>query len=262
MKKFSLSFLGDLLAVCFATFSISIVLLTYFLDYPRNLIFSLLFTAILSAIFCKILLARRKKQNKGVTDKKHFNQVILQLNYQSRAQNDDIIFDALLSNYKEVERKKHGSFIPSKNTLFLTRFNFDQIKKSEIIKVFNLLENGQKAVIFAENFSLEVIQFAKRFDGKIILKDGKDTYNLLSKHNNFPLLTFTLPESKKTNPFKIKNIFYKSKAKTFLGFGLGFMFFSFFVPFKIYYVVSGSIMLIIASICILFGKKDTQIDFA
>ncbi len=256
MKSFSLSFIGDVLAIVLSAFSISLVLFTYFLDYPYNLIYSLISTAILTAIFIKIMLSRKSKKAQKLATNKHYLQVIEQLNYQDKLKTDELFLSLIKKRFNNATLRKGGVFIPEKNLLIAPNFSFDEITKTDVIKIFNLLSKDEQVIILTEKFSSPVLEFSKRFNGKITLVDGVKTYETLSSAQTFPEIDFTLQESKNKKVFSSKNLFVKKRAKTFLGFGFAFLFFSFFVPLKTYYVVCGTIMLLYSIVCILFGKEN------
>ena len=48
----------------------------------------------------------------------------------------------------------------------------------------------------------------------------------------------------------------RKNAKKFIAFGLIFIFLSFFVPIKLYYLIVGGLMLVYATTLLFFGKKE------
>ena len=260
MKALSLSYFGDLITVSFISFALSLVAFNYFLTREQSIVFSLAVCFIFTLIFARLLYKKRIKKNNKILDSEHYSSIMLQLNYQTKTKNNELFHKALLATNEDAVQKKGGTFLPSKKTLVVTMFGFDEVKKSDLIKAFNLITKDEIVEVYAENFSAPVLDFASRFNGKIILNDGKNAYSLLQKAKVFPPISFSLNKQKTEPTFKMSNVFLKKRAKTFFGFGIAFLFLSYFVPLKLYYVICGAIMLILSVICIFFGKTQKEIS--
>ena len=155
-----------------------------------------------------------------------------------------------------TERKKGNLRIPEKNLLVSFKFGFVKPSKADVVKVFNLINKSERAVIFCEEFDDELKSFADLFNGKIILYQGEKIYSLLEQNDELPQITCpaaTLPKKKKAH---LKSIFTKKSAKRFFSFGMIFLLMSFFVPIKLYYIVCGCAMMIISVLATLFGKNQ------
>ena len=154
-----------------------------------------------------------------------------------------------------TERKKNGVYIPEKTTYVFIRLDFEQVNKTDIVRYFNLLTKKQTAIIIAEKFSPEIVSFASRFDNKIKLIDGEELFYNLKKHDFLPKISYPSEPTIKVKPSPFDTLLNKKRAKNFLLFGLLFLFFGYFVPLKTYYVISGSIFLILSAVCKMFGRE-------
>ncbi len=257
MKKFILPLISDILSVAVISFILCFLIVNYFTQGTYAYLI-----AIFSSIAITLLIGRKiynkytERFTKGIASKK-YKEVMLQLNFNNRQKNDALFYKALKEKYSDTEKTSSHVILPSQNSLVFTRFNFEEIVKGDIVKIYNKLGAEQNAVVYAESFSTDVEEFAKQFNGRISLKAGKDAYELLESTNNFPDLTFSLLDSVKQKRFSIGNVLSRKRAKTFLCFGALFILMSYFVPLKTYYVVSGVIMLIISAICIVFGRTSS-----
>lgn len=154
----------------------------------------------------------------------------------------------------EVQIYSNYFFNKNTNTFHFVKYGFYKVTKTDIVIAFNYLENTQIAYIYSEKFEQEIIDFAKRFNNKIILVDGKETFLILKNKNLLPTFDFEEVFNKKQKPAFLKEILKKKNAKRFFLFGVMFIAFSFFVPIKIYYLLCGSIMIAFALFNKLFGK--------
>ncbi len=173
---------------------------------------------------------------------------------------------SLLSFFQRVFKKfdinaeiKNGRlYIKENGVVIFLHFDFDMVKKSEIIKYFNQLNGDDIGIIFSSSFSNEIISFISNFNGKLKLYDENDVFSILKKAGIYPEndVCFFREKEKKWDFSLLIN---KKRAKNYFFFGVIFMLYSFIVPIKIYYIIVGSIFLILSLSLKLFGKnaKDT-----
>ncbi|MBQ7339771.1 MAG: hypothetical protein IJW43_02820 [Clostridia bacterium] len=200
--------------------------------------------------FNKITLAEQKKARLSLT----------QLAFMSDLELCSLFYSAFSKLNLKPQRRGNKIFLPEKNCLVFFCFSLDGIRKSQVIKYYNLLQKNQTAVIFGREFSSEIKDFCRYFENKIILVDGEKTFFTLKKADVFPenkILFFV--EKKKTFDFSL--LLHKKRAKNYFIFGLLFLLYSFIVPIKLYYIILGSLLLIFSLLCALFGKQVENSNF-
>lgn len=149
--------------------------------------------------------------------------------------------------------------MPKENVVLFFRLGFEKVKKVDIVKAYNLLDfsKKQKVYIFAETFEKEIIDFSLRFNGTVNLLNKTVIYKLLKKSNCLSEIEVApvLNGPKKLN---LKSFFTKKRAKSYLTSGIIFLVFSFFVFYKVYYIITGCVLLILAIVCIFLKPQEEQ----
>lgn len=254
--KITLSFILDAIFTALISFLISLTILSYFLRPPFSIVFSVVFGLLFCLLFIKISTDKQKKNDLSLADKKAKEIMLTQLKLYTPTEQNDFFQKVILAQGKSVERKKGGLFVKETPFAVFPLFNFDGVKKSEIVRAFNSIKKEQTAYILADDFSLEVKDFAERFDGRIKTVDGEELYKFLSEKDLLPQVKYSFPEKKKLGLSTLKNLLEKKKSKNFLFLGLSFIGFSYFVPLKTYYIICGSAFLIFSLILRLYGKSQ------
>lgn len=251
--KISLITIFDTLFYLLAAFTLSFILVNYFLSRPASYVLAITFAIIFTIFALKISLNKKSQKFSSKEKEKIFNDVMTRLNLMDEKSAADLFDKALKKEGFCTEKKKGGVFIPEKNTTAFFMFRFDGVTKTDIVKCFNKISKNQKAEIYSENFSEEVTEFAARFGGKIILTDGRKAFATLDKHGLLPKEKIELDnENKKRVDFS--RLLDKKRAKSYLAFGLLFTLLSYFAPIKVYYLTFGVAFLSLALVLRLFGK--------
>lgn len=263
MKKLSLPVITDTVFTFIISFLFSLVIANYFLKFPVQIVFALTVSLTASLIALKIFITRKAKKDVRITDQREYCDVMTRLDFMTKPEIASLFSLALSKKGLTVENKRKYLQIPQKKLLVFFFFGFVSVEKKDIVLIFNSLPKDYSASIVSEDFSIEIKSFAQRFDGKFRLTDGKSVYSFLKETgclptNSVPLSAETTPSQRRKN--SITNLINKKRAKNYLVFGISFMLLSYFVPIKTYYVVCGSIMLIIALFVRFFGKTSNKPD--
>lgn len=248
----------DALFTAFVSFILSFVAFYYFLERRLAITCAATFAALMTLIAFKKLLDKREKIKLSAAKKKERDAAISQLNLYTTTEKNDLFERALKNAGYETVRKRGGLLLKDKGVYIFPLFSFDGVSKTEIVKVFNSIGREDVAYIISAKFSVGVKEFADRFDGRIITCDFDEAFIFLCENDALPRQKFQLKEKAPLKLSALKNILQKRKAKNYLLFGLGFLFMSYFVVTKIYYVVCGSIFLFLALFCRLFGKEENK----
>lgn len=256
MKSFYFTAVADSFFTSVASFFVLLVVSSSFIPYPITLIFSGSFAIIFGLFAFKNQVKKGKQKGLDLLSNKKFTDAMTQLNLMPVSEGLEITEKLLKKENFSVERKRGGIAIKEKGVIVFFKFGFDQLTKTDVVKYFNRITNKEKAVILSQDFSKDVCDFAKRFNGKIILISGKEFFEALIKHDLLPPNKYELLNKNGEKPNLFKNLTDKKRAKSFLSFGLIFLGFSYFAPIKTYYVVVGAIMLCFSLYLRLFGKSN------
>lgn len=256
MKKFSIATVIDSLFTAFISFLLAFVLFNYFTPKPYSYALSACVAALVALFTLRRLLIKFKKSADAAEEEKKKNDALNQLDFSAKPKVVYLFEKALKKSGIISEKKNGGLYLPEKKIFAHFAFGFDGATKKDIVKAFNSIKEGDVAHVFATRFPPEVRVFAARFNGAVILKDGNDVYKFLKENNSLPEITCVLSDGKPQKKNLFKEIFKKKKAKSFCAFGVMFLIMSFFVPFKLYYVIFGTALILLSVVCRIYGKKE------
>ena len=258
MKRYKISVLFDGLFAGFCLFLIFFIIFSSFSG--RNV--SLVCSGILG--FCFFILT-------AFLLSKRFDKKTLILSEQPKKQNlmfylclypSDKTFIKLYGILGEnLVKTPKGLFLASENAYVLPCFSFDGIKKSDIAKAYKRV-NGKKTYILTDSVTPEITSFCAQF-GNFTVYSENEVYAMFKKADMLIDET-SLPTVKKQKfsvNVVINRVFKRKHALKYFGFGLTFMLFSFLVPFKLYYVIVGTIMLLLSLSCVLMPKTQPEKRF-
>ncbi len=247
--KSSLALVSDLVFTTVIVFIILTVILGYFILYPFYIILSLTGTALFLLFCARFLIGRFKKQQAKAKERKEKEQMTTALNLMDKKELSSLFIRALNKKGYSTEEKNGNLAVKNERAVIYLFFEFTRVKKADVVRSFNQ-SRSEKAVIFSDEFSAEIKDFALRFGGKVELVDQNKIYSLLKSTNLLPKIEPVKNEKeKKTLRQAIKDSIKKVNAKKFFLFGIAFLFFSYFAPIKIYYLLSGSVFLAVALLC-------------
>lgn len=258
--KFSLSVVLDTLLCAFISFILLFILFNYFFIVSVALTLSITFSLIIGAF---IFLYLKKKKNAFNLSKKNMqllSVMVNQLSLYSKEEQLSVLKRLLNKLSTPFEEKKDFLYIKNKKISLFPLFSFDQITKTDIVKIFNMISKEDLAYIFASVYSTEISSFASRFDGRIILVKKEEFFNILLENDCLPKQKYPFEENGKVKLSDLKNLLLKKNSKKHFWFGLLFLIMSLFVFFKIYYIIVGCAFLILSLICRLFGIEKKAME--
>ena len=210
----------DTLFTAFISFVLTLITLNYFIKGAPAIVLSITFSLIISLSIFKWLLTNRTKEKLSKAEKTAKTNMTNQLNLYSQTQQTNLIERAINSKGCKTERKKGGVFIKEQNIVIFSKFSFDEISKTDIVKAFNNAGREDLIYIFCDAFSPEIKTFADRFDGRIILVGSDKVFKFLTQTDCMPKEKFAFPEGKKLTFCSFKNVFRKEQSKRLAFFGL------------------------------------------
>lgn len=253
MKKTLFTVVTDTLFF-FIIFSLIIfTLFNRFVTYPYSLIIALSCSAIFSLLIFALLKGKRSKRQTLKINKKTLENACVSLSILNNTQLTEKFYNAYQNAKKEPKYTgKHLTLISGEKVFIF--FSPDGLKKSDIVKAFNLLDS-KKGIIYYYQAQKEVLEFAKMFK-KLTLLNCEDAYSFLT--SNGISLEINQEVSPTNKRVKLSNLFIKKHAKKHFLFGVSFYLLSFISILKTYYLISGTIFLIFSAICLLFGKTEKE----
>ena len=254
MKNY-LPIIADSLFCSFLSFFILKIIFSTFLSNTTSNVFSLVIALSMFIVFFAVFNKKFSSRTAKKKEEKQSKQVLTNLLFLSNDKVFDLFFSAFTILNKSPKKLGAKIFLPEDNVVVFLSFNIDGLNKSQIIKVFNSLLEGQKALILCYDCNAETINFAKNFNNKIKIKSGFEVYSILKEANLFPENS-VLPFVKDSPKYNFKLLFNKKRAKSYFFFGIIFLLYSFIVPIKIYYIIIGCIFLLASLACFLFAKNS------
>ncbi len=229
----------------------------YFTPKAVAISLSITFTLLLALAVVGVGIYKHDKRKLAEKKQKNIFELLDELCFTAKPELINLFYNAYKTLNKRVEKYSWGlKLIDERKSIFLV-YNFDGLKKSDVLKAFNKLNEGETAHIFSYDCDGDVKEFACRFNGKVVLENKTTVYELLSSANCLPKITHIL-----ANPTMVKRVNWKvfldrKKAVRFLALGFMFLAFSFFVPIKVYYIVCGSLLCVFSLAVLTFVKPQT-----
>ena len=258
MKNFSLPAILDFLLTSFTVFLLAFVLLNYGIQKPYSYIMAVCIGLLTGLIALKYLTGKHKGIKLKKSEEQLCNQTLTQLCCYPKSYSVDL-FEKLFEKKNLSPLKKYGGlFIAETKCVNYFYFSFDALTKGQIADCFNKACKDCKIVIWTDIVNKELTQFANKFNGRVVLYDGKKTFVTLKENNLLPQITCPVATNVK-NKTRVKlNLFSKSRARKYLLFGVSFVIMSYFVYYKIYYLVFGCLFLLLSLLCRLFGYNEKE----
>ena len=234
---------------------------------------SMLISAILTLVIDFILKAissRKNKKNQLINQNK--NKIENYINYFVETdKKDNINFFFNLAKTKH-NTTKNSNYIcichPNKKIILFPYFFEREIEIDDIIYIANKCkkESADKIIVLAKNININAINYANKSKNNILILGKEQVYSyLLEKYNYYPEIP-TEKEIKKTSFKQIINFsINKKRTKGYFLSSVILVFSSFFVPYKLYYIIMASLLLALSFVCfysnnIISNQKQNPFD--
>lgn len=252
MKRMLFSVFFDAFFAGFAAFLVLFVVFSGFAETTPAALFAALLAAGTAALCFYRLYGKREKTALSLQERRQTENLLFYLGL--RREVNKLFSDAFVKLGKTAAVTKKGVYLREDDAYVYPCFSFDGVKKDDLGRAY-FLSGSKKAYVFAPEFSAEMCAFARVFGEKIELCDGAETYRLFKNADMLP--AEALKENKPTFAEKMKNllkpVFTRRRAPKYFLFGLTFLLFSFLVPYKLYYVLFGSVLTVFSVICLFFA---------
>ncbi|MBE7073761.1 MAG: hypothetical protein E7379_01565 [Clostridiales bacterium] len=257
MKKLSILIQEIIKLIIF--FIVSLVWLNSYL-YDKAFAISLAIAISLTLEVITLFISREKlaKKNLKAAQLKDAENMFFSLATDKNA--TDFFFNLFSTRYKTINQLKDYLILEEqdgKKTLFYPFLKISTLEIDDIFSISKLSDEVDKIIIACNDFSVTCKQY--KLKKEIIILNKYDTYNkIFTEYEYYPQVA-NVP---KQNNFSCKNlfntIFNKSKTKGYLFAGLILLISSSYIPYNIYYKLTATILLLFASICLLFPQNKSK----
>ncbi len=260
MKKLKLSILGDL----FFFFFIAFFIIFYYLRYNVfNFILSLTISAIISAIltfiFAYFCISQNNKKVATAFDKSEIEKLKYELCFYDNDELNNLIRSLLDAKNLAYKKLKDKLYLEEQNAFIVWLFKQEKLVSTDIIDVVKKCKGDQKIIVFCNEISLESLSLIKKCNLPIKTVTVAEFYSLLKKYSLLPEITIKT-DGKKGIKNTLKKIFNKQKAKPFIISGAVITLSSSLLNYPTFYIVIGTILMIIGTYLHFFAKNTSVFD--
>lgn len=242
MKKIDLTLVADCAFYGFAAWFLSIGLLRYFRMQltPAAILSSLISFSVTGVVF---LLSYHRRLKKRLSKKETAAQeaLLLHLALEKEERVRTALLTAFLADKKTAQCQDDALFVDG--ALCIPRFTMQPLSADEVARI--LRAHGQKSVkILCNSLTPEAEKLAASFGIEIMRKN--EIYSLFTRTETIPspLILAELP--RKSIKRTLRRIVSKKSARPFFTSGILLLIMSLFTFFSIYYLISGSVLTILA----------------
>lgn len=216
-----------------------------------------LFSAFLLAVLCGLLAAlaiaawlgnKRRHFFLKKSDEALKQKLLLHLSLLSD-ENKSAFFYNFLRRKEEIRKLSKLRFIGEENFYFLN-FRFTPVTPDEIASLTRLKTAKQK-MLFCNEIEDSALRLCARFN--IQVRVGDDIFRMLKAENALPESYLGEDQTAKKRKFHLRVCFSKTNARRFFVGGALLLLSSLISPFPYYYLISGSLLLLISACIRIFG---------
>ena len=209
-------------------------------------------TIIVNTIINAIVSKKNNKKLISINEQRNIENCAEQLKYMNNIDRMKL-FTSLIKDAKNIKITKNYAYFYKNNKktmIFYTNNN----KIEYIYDILSQYKNScNKIIIISNEWKIDEIKLANNINFDLILLDKELVYKHLYKPNNiYPASQIEMKPAKKTG-FKdfVLTCVQRKNFSRFLFAGFVIMFASLIMPYNIYYIVWGSMLLTLSFICLL-----------
>ena len=249
MRRINLPLILDTLFTALCSFLLFFTSLRY---YTRNAYIALGFAITAALLFGALsFLYISKKQNKKLLISRDERQKKL-LSLHLSLSSDEYISDLMtkcLTDDTESAKYRHGAII-IENSAYFYNFKMQPLSEDDIAKIIKA-KCDEKKIILCNRISAEAFILCENF--LIEVKQIDFVYDKLKERELLPE-KYVYEGKKKINFFaKIKARFSKKICAPLFWSGLALLILSYFTFFPLYYIISGSVMLVLSAVALVIN---------
>ena len=252
MKNFSLFIIIDSAFKFLLIFMINLIWTLYFIQTPWLCIVLSIILSIAFLTLIKFIGNKNDKKNKvKLFEHKKFESIRATFIYMPQTEVLQFFFNLAKTKHKAL--LKNDYILVNNKTALFPFIKNQELSSDKIIEIYNMINSQEiaKIIILCNKISNNAEQVVENFKRQTIILDFNQTYTqLLKEYNYYPkTLIEEKPKTKKTFKQLLKIAFNKKRTRGYIVSSLFIIFSSFFVAYRIYYLIVATILLIFALLC-------------
>ncbi len=167
--------------------------------------------------------------------------------------NENLI-NIIKSTLKNDKIESCSNYILLENSAIFSLFKFGNVSSGDVQNIHKTLENSKlsQIFIFANGIDKQAYKASTHFGIQLKLVKTSALVRYLENHNALP--DFKKPKSKPSLHLIFATVFARSNFKSYAFSGTILVLTSFITPLKVYYIVSGTVCLLLAIATLVFGN--------
>ena len=167
---------------------------------------------------------------------------------------NEYLTNIIKTTLKNDKIESGSNYILFENTAIFSLFKFGNLSSSDVLNIHRTLENSgiSKVFIFANGIDKQAYKTSTHLGIQLKLVKTSSLVRYLDKHNALP--DFKKTKSKPSLQSIFATVFSRGNFKAYAFSGTILVLTSFITPLKVYYIVSGTICLLLAIATLLFGN--------
>ena len=223
----------------------------YLYSLWADVILSAALTLLINIIIDAITNASQNKKRQSIAEQKKIENCAEQLKLMSNSARVDFLV-SLINNAKNVKKSKKYAYFYKNTHKYMLFFTNDNKKEFIYDVISNYKNKCDRLILVADSWPDDCAIISKNL-GSVILLDKVAMYNqFYLPQNKYPDAKIEIRQIEKV---KIKDIalacIKRKNFSRYLMAGLVIMFASIIMPYNIYYIIWGSILLVISLICLI-----------
>ena len=214
---------------------------------------SFLFTFFAILIYKLISLKKTKNNNPKLQEIQHIEDIKNTFIYLPQDKVIDFFYCLVSTKHKATKQDNYVEVLNEQKVILYPYFKIQELSCDRLIEIYNSIDKTdvKKIIIVCNKYETNINSCITNFPCKTTILDYKQTYSLLLKPYEFYPEIIIKQKTKTKSNFKqiILSAFNKKKTKGYVVSALFMLFASFFVMYKIYYLIVASILLVFAIIC-------------
>ena len=214
----------------------------------ENVALAVVVSVAMEGIYIVVAIALRRREEAPYA----YDRLALELSVRG----PNFLVENLKTILKNQEFESGLNYISLKNALFYVNFKFGNVTINDLPAIYSTAVKTQNTnvFLFARGIERKALRLLESYGIFIKVVKIRQIFKLLKKHN-------LLPELKKKHTFKLSDLpailISKSNFKGLLFSGVVLLCTAFFTPLKIYYIILGSISLLLAIVSLSPLGKDS-----
>ena len=214
----------------------------------ENVALAIVISLAVEGIFVVIAVALRRREEAPY----RYDRLALELSVKGPS----YLVEKLKTILKNNEFESGFNYISLENVLFYVNFKFGNVTINDLPSIYSTAQkcNKSRVFLFARGIERKALRLLETYGIYIKVVKIRQIFKLLKRHN-------LLPNLEKKTTLKLKDLpalfISKSNFKGLLFSGVILLCTAFFTPLKIYYIILGSIALVLAIISISPLGKET-----